>query len=99
VACGWQNVASVQYAAKEIRQAAKSYEIALNICKSKLGSQHPTTVRLEKNYNTALGELKDQEDSGVITGSWRTINVPNHMALLEEPEDEERNGATAADRG
>ncbi len=99
VACGWQNVASVQYAAKEIRQAARSYEIALNICKSKLGSQHPTTVRLEKNYNTALGELKDQEDSGVITGSWRTINVPNHMALLEEPEDEERNGATAADRG
>jgi len=99
VACGWQNVASVQYAAKDIRQAAKSYEIALGICKAKLGSQHPTTVRLEKNYNTALGELKETEDSGVITGSWRTINVPDSMALLEKPEDEDGNGTSAVGRG
>jgi len=90
VACGLENLATLYHIQKKYEQADKCYTDALTICRQELGGDHPATIRILRNYANLLRQTErvaeadrlDRFARGLISGSWKALNVPPGQELL-----------------
>lgn len=94
VAGAMHNLATLYHVQRKFAEAEPVYKQALEIKNKVFGSEHPETLRLLRSYADLLratgrefeAQKLDAGSTGMITGSWKTIDIADG-ALLKARED------------
>lgn len=86
------NQAMLYHVQKKYAQAEPLYKRAMQIRTKTLGNEHPDTVKLLKYYADLLKATHREAEAehmttcatGLITGSWKAIVVPDEQLLADE---------------
>lgn len=81
----------LQHLAKHYEDAESAYKTALNIRTKKLGSEHPLTLQVLKNYANLLKETHREEEAehmqtivtGFVTGTWNVIELDEKLTEVD----------------
>ena len=86
VACGWQNAAMLYFQLGDIAEALRCYKEAHKICRESLGPSNPVTLNLEAKVDGLRERVVTSRRSleGLITGSWRTIDLGASLNSMSE---------------
>lgn len=85
------NLGLLQHLAKHYDDAESAYKTALNIRTKKLGSEHPLTLQVLKNYANLLKETHREEEAehmqtivtGFVTGTWNVIELDEKLTEVD----------------
>ncbi|HMW90293.1 MAG TPA: tetratricopeptide repeat protein [Candidatus Obscuribacter sp.] len=86
VACGWQNAAMLYFQLGDIAESLRCYKEAHKICRESLGPSNPVTLNLEAKVDGLRERVVTSRRSleGLITGSWRTIDLGASLNSMSE---------------
>ncbi|MBK9281399.1 MAG: tetratricopeptide repeat protein [Candidatus Obscuribacter sp.] len=86
VACGWQNAAMLYFQLGDIAESLRCYKEAHKICRESLGPSNPVTLNLEAKVDGLRERVVSSRRSleGLITGSWRTIDLGASLNSMSE---------------
>ena len=91
VAICLHNLASLHHVQGKYQDAEPYYKRTLEIRIKSLGAEHPDTLRVSKHYADLLKTLGRNSEAdnlstratGLISGVWKTIDIPESEALIE----------------
>ncbi len=95
VANAIHNLATLYHVQRKYAEAEPSYKRALEIKQKVFGSEHPDTLRLLRSYADLLrstgreieAQALDATSTGMITGSWKTIDLIGELGTLQAHQD------------
>lgn len=101
VACAIHNLATLYHVQRKYEHAEGAYKKALDIKNVVFGPEHPETKRLMNSYAELLSQTsvpattdngdtqpqRDEQHPGMITGSWKVMQVEDSESLMASNED------------